>query len=380
MKKFMITAGLILFIFIFMFPPDVNALQTDFEEIYGGQADSCNLQKIFDALPQETKSKLYEMGITSINYGELSDLDTKKLLEQFSQTLTLKSKTPFCQMAVCIGIMMLCSLTEGFNITVSDRKLNSVLTALGTVCICTAIIVPVCATVSRASEVLNGVSGFMVLYLPIMAGLVISSGNQALGTSYYTLMMTAGNVISSVSSKLIMPLMNVFLALSVTSSLSPKMNLSSLCECVYKTAKWILTLSMSVFTAVLSLQAVITSSMDNVSKKTLKFALGSFVPVVGGVLGEALTTFTGSLELLKSGAGVFVIIASAVIVMPVVTECIIWQFSLFVLSSAGEIMGLSAMTKIFKTVSKAIGILNALLICVLTVFIISTGIILLVGR
>lgn len=343
-------------------------------------ATEFDLSKLFDSLPVETKRGLSEIGITSVNLEQLSGLDIKRVFEKIFSLFGENSHTIFTGMSVCLGIMLLCSLTEGVNINLTDKKLNGASNAVATMCICTGIIIPLCTTVSRAVDILNGISGFMLLLVPIMAGLIISSGHQVTGASYYTIMMTAGNAVSAVSARLVSPLMNVFLALTITSSLSQRMNLSSLCESVYKFAKWSLTFVMSVFTAVLSLQTIMTSSMDNVSKKALRFAVSSFVPVVGGALGEALNTFNGSVELLKSGAGVFVIIASAFIILPVALECIVWQFSMFVLSSAGDIMGLSTMTRIFKSVSKAVAMMTGLLFCVLAVVVISTGIILLIGR
>ena len=137
---------------------------------------------------------------------------------------------------------------------------------------------------------------------------------------------------------------------------------------------------MSIFITVLSLNTMITSSMDSVTKKALRFTVSSFVPVVGGVLGDALSAFNGSLELLRSGAGVFVIIATAFMLLPVLTECIVWQLALFTLSSAADISGISRLGEIFRTVSKAAAMLTALLLSVLTVFIISTVIVLLVYR
>lgn len=336
-----------------------------------------DIQRLFDSLPTEVKRSLSEIGITSVDYGQISGLDFGRVFEKIFAVTGEGSKSALTGMSVCLGIMLLCSLTEGFHVTLEKRGITD---TVGTMCICTAVIVPLCSTIERAVEVLNGVSGFMVLMVPIMAGLIISSGKEITGTSYYTLMMTAGNAVSTVSAKLVSPLMNVFLALTVTSSLSVKMNLSSLCESVYKFAKWILMFVMGIFTAVLSLQTVMTSSMDNVSQKALRFAVSSFVPVVGGALGEALNTFNGSVELLKTGAGVFVIIASGLMIMPIAMECIVWQFSMFVLASAGDIMGLSTMTKIFRSVSKAVAMMTGLLFCVLAVFVISTGILLLVGR
>ena len=336
-----------------------------------------DIQRLFDSLPTETKRNLSEIGITSVDYSQISGLDFGKVFEKIIAMFGEGSKSALTGMSVCLGIMLLCSLAEGFHVTLEKRGISE---AVGTMCICTAIIIPLCSTIERAVEVLNGVSGFMVLLVPVMAGLMISTGKELTGTSYYTVMMTAGNAVSAVSAKLVSPLMNVFLALTVTSSLSAKMNLGSLCESVYKLAKWALTFVMGIFTAVLSLQTIMTSSMDNVSQKALRFAVSSLVPVVGGALGEALNTFNGSVELLKTGAGVLVIIASGLIIMPVAAECIVWQFSMFVLASAGDIMGLNTMTKIFRNVSKAVAMMTGLLFCVLAVLVISTGIILLAGR
>ena len=336
-----------------------------------------NAQSLYDSLPTEVKRSLAELGITSVDYGQMSGLDFGKVFEKIFSMFGENSHTAFTGMSVCLGIMLLCALSEGFNITLEKKGVSE---AVGTMCICTAVIVPLCSTIERAVEVLNGVSGFMVLLVPIMAGLIISTGKEMTGTSYYTVMMTAGNAVSTVSAKLVSPLMNVFLALTITSSLSVKMNLGSLCESVYKFAKWALMFVMGIFTAILSLQTIMTSSMDNVSQKALRFAVSSFVPVVGGALGEALNTFNGSIELLKTGAGVFVIIASILVIMPVAVECIVWQFSMFVLASAGDIMGLGTMTRIFRSVSKAVAMMTGLLFCVMAVFVISTGIILLLGR
>lgn len=336
-----------------------------------------DIQRLFDSLPTETKRNLSEIGITSVDYSQISGLDFGKVFEKIIAMFGEGSKSALTGMSVCLGIMLLCSLAEGFHVTLEKRGISE---AVGTMCICTAVIIPLCSTIERAVEVLNGVSGFMVLLVPVMAGLMISTGKELTGTSYYTVMMTAGNAVSAVSAKLVSPLMNVFLALTVTSSLSAKMNLGSLCESVYKLAKWALTFVMGIFTAVLSLQTIMTSSMDNVSQKALRFAVSSLVPVVGGALGEALNTFNGSVELLKTGAGVLVIIASGLIIMPVAAECIVWQFSMFVLASAGDIMGLNTMTKIFRNVSKAVAMMTGLLFCVLAVLVISTGIILLAGR
>ncbi len=353
----------------------VSAVQ-DAESIYQEQRRASGVDGLIVNLPEETRRALDRLGVSSLE--KPPTLQTGELLQVIGEMLQKESKTPLCGMAACIGMLLLCAMTEGFRLT-GEKKLGTVQNAVGTMCICTALIVPLSGTISRAAEVIRGAAGFMMLYVPVLSGLLISSGSETAGASYYSSMMMAGNGVSLISSKLVVPLMNVMLALSVTSGISPRMNLSTLCEAVYKLSRWALTLTLSVFMTVLSLNTLVASSMDQVSKRALKFTVSSLVPVVGNVLSEALTTFSGSLKLLKSGAGVLVILSGAMMFLPVLLECIVWQFSLFVMNAAAEIAGLQQMGGLFKNVSKVAGMLTAVLLCAMTVLLISTVILLLSG-
>ena len=256
-----------------------------FDDVYDEQFSLSGAEELFDSLPENTKKSLAKIGINSVNYDNLTRLDFRIVLSEVASVVSKTARTPVSAAASCIGIMLLCSMTEGFNSTLSKRNLSVTMTALGTLCICTAVSVPLCTLIGRITELLNGVSGFMLLYVPILSGLMITSGKEVTGASFYTMMMTSAQGVSYVVSKIISPVMNVFLALTIASSISPRMNLSSFCDSIYKTAKWLITLVLSIFVTVISLQTVITSSMDNVSKRTLRFAMSSFVPVVGGVIG-----------------------------------------------------------------------------------------------
>ncbi len=356
------------------------ASEDETDRVLDSQLGAVNGEALYDSLPPGTKERLSRLGITSLDHDGIKAIDMGSAAEQIISMLTEGSRTPLCGVTACMGLILLCAMTEGFQLGGSDRRLGAVQDAVGTLCICAAVIVPMSATIGRVSEVIGGASALMLVYAPIMAGLMISSGSEVTGASYYTAMMTAGNAVSLTASRLVIPMMNGFLALSVTSSLSPGLKLDSLCDSVYKTAKWALTFVMSIFITVMTLNTIVTTSMDNVSKKALRFTVSSFVPVVGGVLGDAIGTFSGSLELLRSGAGVFVIIAAAMILLPVLAECILWQISLFLLFSVSEVAGVGRMGGVFRTLSKAAGMMTALLLCVMVVFIITTVIVLLAGR
>ena len=350
------------------------------DDVYKKQLESIDSQGMLSAIPEQARESLSNIGISSADIDNLTSLDTKSIFEEIVSLSGKSSKAPINSFAVCIGIMLLCTVTEGFRFGLAEKRLLTVQNAVGAVCVCTAVIMPLCSLIYKTSEIINGAAGFMLLYVPVLAGLLLTSGRETTAAAYYGSMMTFGNLVSAVSSKIVIPLMNVFLALSLTSAVSPKLSFGSLCGSLYKTAKQVLVFVMSVFVTVTSIQTIVTSSMDNVSKRTIRFALGSFVPVVGNVVGEAITTFNGSLDMLRAGAGVFVIIASGLIVLPVLLECTIWRMALYVLDSSAEILGLSQMRGVFKALSGVAGLLTAVIICILMVFIITTVVILVAGR
>ena len=350
------------------------------DDVYKKQLESIDSQEMLSAMPEQARESLSNIGISSADIDNLTSLDTKSIFEEIISLSGKSSKAPINSFAICIGIMLLCTVTEGFRFGLAEKRLLTVQNAVGAVCVCTAVIMPLCSLIYKTSEIINGAAGFMLLYVPVLAGLLLTSGRETTAAAYYGSMMTFGNLVSAVSSKIVIPLMNVFLALSLTSAVSPKLSFGSLCGSLYKTAKQVLVFVMSVFVTVTSIQTIVTSSMDNVSKRTIRFALGSFVPVVGNVVGEAITTFNGSLDMLRAGAGVFVIIASGLIVLPVLLECTIWRMALYVLDSSAEILGLSQMRGVFKALSGAAGLLTAVIICILMVFIITTVVILVAGR
>ncbi len=372
---------LVLLLCTSIFPLNVQAQDTEqLTEIYREQAEWSGTDRLFSALDEDTQDTLKDIGINEADAELLSKLDIEKIFSEIALLLANNSQTPLHCLGICIGIMLLCALVEGSSLTLQEKSQNTILSLVGTLALTSAVIIPICQTIGRVCEVIDGVSGFMLLYVPIMAGLMATAGQEVTGASYYGLMMTAGQTVSQISAKLIVPLLNIFLGMSITTVLSPRMNLKTFCDTAYKVAKWVLTFVTALFVTLLTVQSLVTSSMDSVTNKTLRFAISTFVPVVGGALGDALTTVSGSLKLLKSGAGVFAIVGASFMFLPVLLECFVWQVTLFCTAAAGDLFGLKSLSNLLKAVSKVISMMIGLLVCLMFVFVITTVIILLVGR
>ncbi len=380
MKKILVSF-IIMSVVMLFFPVCADAAEKGFdEELYRDQLIVSGADGLDSYLPEETRELLSESGFSLDDPYSMTSPDSGRILTGISDILMQKQRTAFPVVCTVIGIMLLCSFSSGFEISMRENALSRTISLVSTLGICAAVILPLCRLTERAGEVVQGAAGFMAMYVPVMSGLMISSAQEIQGSSYYVLLMGAAQVTGLLSSKIIFPLIKIFLSLSVVSSLSPYMYLSSLINSIYNGMKWMMNLSVGIFSAILSAQTVIASSMDNVSSRAVRFAVSSFVPVVGGVLGETLNTFSGSLTLLKSGTGVFALIAGFCIFIPVMIECIIWRLSFFLLGAASDILGISSVKALLKTVENVTGLIIAVMMTVIILFIISTVLVLIVGK
>ena len=107
--------------------------------------------------------------------------------------------------------------------------------------------------------------------------------------------------------------------------------------------------------------------------------VSSFVPVVGGALGEALGTITGCVKMIKSGVTAFGLLAEGALFLPVLLECVLWQLTLWVCVGIGQIFELKEITDLLSAAGKVMETLLAILLCTMAVLTISSVVMLMLG-
>lgn len=368
-----------IFILLFFINP-ISAFATDtFKEIYDEQVKISGARDLKDNIPEEAKSALEDIGIDKVDWNDLIKLTPKSIFSKVLSITKDKSSNVFTAISSMLGIILLSALFSSMKMSIAKNSLQNVWSIISTLCICIITISPMSKTITHASNVILGASNFLLCYIPIMAGIMVASGQSLLGMSYSTLMLTVGEIMSQVSSRLLVPLINTFLAISIVSSISPKINFSGICNIFSKAIKWILGFSMTIFTGLLTIQSIVGTSVDNIGNKAVKFMLSGCVPVVGGALSDAFLTVQSSVKLLKSGLGAFFILALGFIFLPIVIECLLWLFSLNFCASIGEMFDLCAIPKLLKRTSEVVSTILVILLCSCIILIISTVAVLTIG-
>lgn len=186
-------------------------------------------------------------------------------------------------------------------------------------------------SVSLAASVVSKQVVFMKSAVPVYAALMCSTGNISSASGMEAIFIFFIQLISSVLEKVALPLVFWISVLNMVNCITDRFSIKKLIEFSKQVIKWGVGLLMTFFIGILGLSGFTTSSVDGLGVKTLKFAVGNFVPIVGGMLTESIGTVMSSTIVLKSAIGtvgvITVILMCAMPLIKIMTLMFLYKLS-----------------------------------------------------
>ncbi|MEE0859272.1 MAG: stage III sporulation protein AE [Acutalibacteraceae bacterium] len=349
------------------------------DDIYNSQYELSGADTLIDELPHDVQQQLENIGVTSPSWKELNSLSFFDIFSSIINTVGEKSITPLNCVVKIMGVVMLVALINSVKTTLASSSLTSVLDSVAVLAVSIILIQPISYTIEYCATIIELSADFMLVFVPVMVAIMLTMGQSLQSAGNYTIVMGAGTAVSQISTKILVPLLNTFLGMSVVSGISQKVNLNGFCELVNKVVKWVLTFTVSLFTAILTMQSIVSASADSAGTKATRFAISSFVPLVGGALSEAYQTVRGCMGMLKSGVGVFAILATGTIYLPSIISCVLWLIAINIAIALAGVFDMGQIIKLLRSVATVINVLIAILLCCMMIFIVSSAIMLMVG-
>lgn len=333
---------------------------------------------LYNSLSDEVRQSLENIGINGADSNQLSEISFGEVINEIVRLAGENSSAPLRAVISLTALLLICSLLSSYKNSLSCEISSSLGIAAVLCATCTAAL-PAIEVICDMSAVIKTASDFMLAFVPVMVMIMSSTGHAVSGASYYAMMIGTGEGVGQLSSKVIVPFLNMFLGVSVTAGVCSESKLSGITAVISKAVKWILGFVMTVFTAVLSFKQLITASVDDVSTRAVRFTLNSFIPIVGSALSDAYKTVQGSVNLLKSGLGIFVIVSVAFVFLPIILKSLLWIFTLSAGKLLADVLGITQVRDLLEGVGTVMSTLLAIVLCVMSVYIISTALLLLMG-
>ena len=338
--------------------------------LYGTLADLVDTSGLTATLSRQERELLRELGVESLDPGALLSLTPQELAQVIGAQLTRQAKAPLMLFGSLLGVLLLCALLDSLGFLAEQQRLGNVYSTLSVLCISAFTAAPLLECVQGAGAAVRHCANFLLGFIPVFAGVLITSGRPLTGASYQMFLFTGCQAAAQLIAGVLIPLVGVWLAFSVVSAALPQVRLGQAAAVVKKTVNWLLALTLTLFLGAMSLHSIVATSADGASVRTVKFLLSSAIPVVGSAVTDAALAARGCLNLLRSMLGGFGILACGVIFLPVLLQTGCWYLVTNAAAAVGELLGVGTVPGLLRSFSGALGTLISL---VLTFFILGAA-------
>jgi stage III sporulation protein AE len=140
---------------------------------------------------------------------------------------------------------------------------------------------------------------------------------------------------------------------------------------IKKTVMIVISIFTMIFSFVLGTQTVLAKSADSLGLKVVRLALGSFVPIIGGTLSEALTTVKEGFSVIRSAAGITGILIILSLVLPTAVSLCVNSLILSFCHMTAEILGCSDSAKIIQGIKSVLTVLSTIVYATTLLFVIA---------
>lgn len=174
--------------------------------------------------------------------------------------------------------------------------------------VCFSVICGLCAalfshTAERGAAAISLMSDFVKVTAPALTTLCMAGGEAGYAAVLPPLLYGASAVSINAANAYVIPLSYGAFSLNAVGALGDGINLSRGIKLMKNFSKWIMTFLMTVFSGVSVICTAAGGAMNALAGKTVKFAVGSFIPVVGGMLADSMDMVATCTGIVKKAVG-----------------------------------------------------------------------------
>lgn len=344
---------------------DEGALYRDFEEAFtdlcSGMPEEVSAQ-FGDILndPGAVEKLRAEMGMSSLWTRMLDTLEAV-WPSVFSMTVRLLGLT------VCAGIVSVLHSAYG------TRVPSEAIFLCTTLCFALAMTGTVNTVLISTEAYLTGLTELVSGMSSVVCAVLAASGQLTTAAVSHTALMLLFTLLQNISTVLLLPAVRVCFCVGIVSAVGGPVKLENAGKCLQKILTVFLSLLTVFFVFVVGVQTALAKSTDSLSVRTVKFAFGNVIPMVGGALSDAITTVYGSLDLIRTVTGGLGVFSLVVLLLPVAVQLLLYRISFGVCKGVAEMVGCVREAHLIGEMHSTVGFLLAAVsvISVLFLFILS---------
>ena len=271
---------------------------------------------------------------------------------------------------VLSAILSLAILSNLLGYFQNKNNSKSISNIIHFVCFISVIII-VCTSVSSLIKIttnaITSMKSQMEIIFPIILTLMTAVGSTVSVGIYQPILATLSGLIVNLFSYIILPIFIISFVISVVGNLSNNVKLGKFSSLLNDLFKWVIGGVFTIFTGVMAI-------------RTTKYAIKSYVPIVGGYLSDGFNVIMASSVLIKNAVGTAGLLLIFISILSPIITILIFKWALHLLSAFIEPLMDGKISNFLFSVSKAVNMLIATILSVALMYIITVALLMTTGN
>jgi stage III sporulation protein AE len=291
------------------------SLASDSEALISDQFDQLNLEDLdafLKKIDQDIDDKISGFSLIKIfedaRQGKL-EMDISGIFKALISYFCREFLTHTSLLGKLIVLGALLAILEHLQSAFEQNTVAKLAHSIGIIALLTVALSSFTIAIQTGRDAIGNMVGFMQSLIPILLTLMAALGSLTTVALMHPVIYVSLNIIATLIQNIVFPLIFCAAILGIVSSLSERFQVSRLAD-LFRDGSMLLTgLLLTVFTGILGVQGVAGAVTDGVGLRTVKYLTGAVVPVVGGVLTDAVDAVAGCSLFIKNAVGIVGVLA-----------------------------------------------------------------------
>lgn len=316
-----------------------------------------------ESIPEDIRELLPE-GLFSSNSEEVGE--GVREMSNFSYLLRTVLSLIGLRIGDCVrilapvcGLLLLSTVCNALKSSFRSETVGRAFSFCATLVITVSLLTQSYGCIESVTAYFSRLNALTAVILPLMGALYAIGGNVTAAVASSSGLSLYMTVLEELIGKSIVPFCGICMAFALVNALDPTLRTGTLLSTLKKNYTTALTFLMMLLLAMLSAQTTLGARSDTLAMRSVKFAAGNMIPVVGGSVSELLRTVSAGVGYLRGTVGICGVLLLILMLLPTLVELLLLRMTWQLSASLADLLGCDGQKKLLDEFASLLGYLIA---------------------
>ena len=277
--------------------------------------------------------------------------------------------------SIIFVLALLSSILKSLDNSFSSGAISQVTTYIVFIVMVTLTLVGFKDVLNICNTTIDSMINLMQILIPILITFLVVMGFPMTSTVMTPIFMGGVTFINIVFKNFLFVSITIGFAILVINNLSNSIKLKKLASFIKQINLITIGAIFTIYLALVSMQGMYVKSLDGFAVKSTKFAIGNFIPVVGGFVSDSFDIILSSSQLIKNlfgGVGLIILVGICLIpIIKIISIILVYKTSAMIVEPVGE----DSISNFLNEISNLMAIMLACIIAITIMFFVTIAIV-----